>query len=116
MAVTFKRFDPAAHLDDEETIRAFLTEAAEGGPAVLISALASVARARNMSALARSAGMSREGLYKALSSDGNPSFANVMNILKAMHLELTLAPAKPSPARKAPAKRAAKARRAQQAA
>jgi probable addiction module antidote protein len=116
MAVTFKPFDPAAHLNDEQTIRAFLTDAAEGGPAVLISALASVARARNMSALARSAGMSREGLYKALSSDGNPSFANVMNILKAMHLEFTLLPAKPSPARKAPAKKAAKARRTSQAA
>ena len=43
-----------------------------------------------MSRLARDAGMSREGLYKALSKDGNPSFATVMRIARALGLRLRI--------------------------
>ena len=44
-----------------------------------------------MSRLARETGMSREGLYKALSEHGNPSFATVMRITRAlgMHVRIT---------------------------
>jgi probable addiction module antidote protein len=41
-----------------------------------------------MSELARRAGMSREGLYKALSADGNPSFATVLKLSKALGLRV----------------------------
>jgi len=46
-------------------------------------ALGDVARARNMSQLARDTGLTREGLYRALSSDGNPSFATVLKVAHA---------------------------------
>ena len=50
-----------------------------------------VARAGNMARLARESGMSREGLYKALSADGNPTFATVMRITRALGLQLHIA-------------------------
>ena len=50
------------------------------------AALNDIARAGNMSRLAREIGMSREGLYKALSEDGNPTFATVMRITRALGL------------------------------
>jgi probable addiction module antidote protein len=41
-----------------------------------------------MTALAREAGLTREGLYKALSPDGNPEFATVMKVIRALGLQL----------------------------
>jgi len=52
-------------------------------PAAFAAALGTVARACNMSQLARDTGITREGLYKVLSADGNPSFATVMKVAKA---------------------------------
>ncbi len=34
--------------------------------------------------------MSREGLYKALSADGNPSFATVMRITRALGMQVRI--------------------------
>jgi probable addiction module antidote protein len=50
------------------------------------------ARARNMTHLAREAGMTREGLYKALSENGNPSFATVLRITRALGMKLRITP------------------------
>jgi probable addiction module antidote protein len=50
---------------------------------VIAQALGVVARSRNISELARRASMSREGLYKALSAGGNPSFTTVLKLSKA---------------------------------
>ena len=41
-----------------------------------------------MSQLARDTGLAREGLYKALSPEGNPEFATVMKVIKALGLKL----------------------------
>lgn len=43
-----------------------------------------------MSVLARNTGLSREGLYKALSEDGNPSFGTVLKVVGALGYRLTL--------------------------
>jgi probable addiction module antidote protein len=51
-------------------------------------ALGVIARAKNMSQLARDTGLTREGLYKALSEDGNPTFATVTKIAKALGLQI----------------------------
>jgi probable addiction module antidote protein len=45
-----------------------------------------------MAQLARDTGISREGLYKALSQDGNPSFATIIKVIRALGLELHAAP------------------------
>ena len=93
MVEKYSRFDAAEFLGSEEAIAEYLADSAESGdPTVMIAALAAVARARNMSELARKSGMTREGLYKALAPTGNPSFANVGNIAQAMGYRLTLVP------------------------
>ena len=93
MVEKYSRFDAAEFLGSEEAIAEYLADSAESGdPAVMIAALTAVARARNMSELARKSGMTREGLYKALAPTGNPSFANVGHIAQALGYRLTLVP------------------------
>ena len=55
-----------------------------------------MARSRGMAQTARDAGLSREGLYKALSADGNPSFATVLKVLAALGLRMHVAQAHPA--------------------
>jgi probable addiction module antidote protein len=57
---------------------------AERDPSAAIAALGTVARARGMAKLARSTGLGRESLYKALRSDGNPSFRTVLDVAAAL--------------------------------
>lgn len=93
---TFSRYDTADYLKTEADIAAYLEAAIEEGgndPAFVARALGVVARARNLSQLARETGMSREGLYKALSGEGNPSFATVAKIVQALGLRVTFRPA-----------------------
>jgi len=45
-----------------------------------------------MSQLSEETGLSREGLYKGLSPDGNPSFATVSKVAKALGFKLTVQP------------------------
>ncbi len=80
MAERFNRWDAANYLKSDEDIQAYLDACIEedaGDGKTIAAALGAIARARNMAQLARDAGMSREGLYKALSGDGNPSFGNL---------------------------------------
>ncbi len=89
---TFSRYDTADYLKTEEDIAAYLEAVMEEGgddPAFVARALGIVARARNMAQLARDTGLSREGLYKALSGEGNPSFATVMKVARALGLRLS---------------------------
>jgi probable addiction module antidote protein len=51
-------------------------------------ALGDIARARGMTQVARDAGLSRESLYKALGKDGNPSFATILKVARAVGLRL----------------------------
>lgn len=51
-------------------------------------ALGAIARAKGMSQVARQSGLSRESLYKALSENGNPSFATVLKVASALGLRL----------------------------
>ena len=42
-----------------------------------------------MMQLARDTGIAREGLYKTLGEQGNPSFATVLKVMHALGLQLT---------------------------
>lgn len=93
--VTYTRYDTADYLKSEEDIAAYLEAVMdEGGddPAYVAHALGTVARARNMSALAREVGMSRVGLKKALSEEGNPRLATVLKVAKALGLKVSFEP------------------------
>lgn len=94
MVEKFSRYDTADYLETEEDIRLYLEACQEdGSPALVAAALGDIARSRNMTQLAREAGMTRAGLYKALSVDGNPSFATVSKVAKALGLKVTIHPA-----------------------
>ena len=94
--VIFSRFDVADHLKSEEHIAAYLEAVMEENgddPALIARALGAVARARNMTQLARDVGMSREGLNKALSGAGNPTLSTILKVSKALGLRLSFRPA-----------------------
>ncbi|HDN2510664.1 MULTISPECIES: addiction module antidote protein [Providencia] len=89
MAIKLKEYDIAEHLNSEEEIQLYLNEILEeGDPALVLSALGDIAKARNMSQLAKEVGMSREGLYKALSGQGNPTFTTIIKIVNSLGLKL----------------------------
>jgi probable addiction module antidote protein len=91
MTIRTMPWDSAAHLKTEEDIQLYLAACLEeDDPALLVHAFGVIARSRNMSQLARDTGMSREGLYKALSPGGNPSFDTVAKVAKALGFKLTV--------------------------
>ena len=93
MPETFTRWEITDHLRTKEDARLYLEACAEEDPgdgSLIRVALNDIARAQNMSGLAREAGMTREGLYKALSENGNPSFATVMRITRALGMQLRI--------------------------
>lgn len=63
-------------------------EEAPEDAAGIARALGDIARARGMTQVARDAGLSRESLYKALGKDGNPSFATVLKVARALGVRL----------------------------
>ena len=93
MSETFTDWDAAQHLRTREDARLYLEACAEEDPgdgSLIRAALSDIARAGNMTKLAREAGMSREGLYKALSANGNPTFATVMKIARALGMQVRI--------------------------
>jgi probable addiction module antidote protein len=91
MAEQFTRFDAAEFLKTPEEMAAYLDACFEedAGDGLLIrAALNDIARAKGMTQIARDAGLGRESLYKALGSTGNPEFATIMKVMKALGLRL----------------------------
>ena len=91
MAEAFTRWDAVDHLRTKEDMQLYLEACADEDPgdgSLIRAALNDIARAQNMSQLAREVGMTREGLYKALSEQGNPSFSTVMRITRALGMQL----------------------------
>ncbi len=82
-------WDAAEHLETEADMAAYLEAALElGDPSTVAAALGDIARAKGMSQIARETGLARENLYKALSPEGNPEFATVLKVVKALGLRL----------------------------
>ena len=93
MAKTQTRpWDPAEHLETEEDMAAYLNAALEDGDLSLImAALGDIARAQRMAVVAQESGLGRESLYKSLSANGNPEFATVLKVVRALGLRLQAA-------------------------
>ena len=88
-------YDAAAYLKTEKDCARYLQAAideSDGDPSVIVVALGDIARARGMMEMARETGLTREGLYKALSREGNPSFATIVKVCKALGLTLHAEP------------------------
>ncbi len=84
-------YDAAEFLRTPEEIAAYLEAIFEDygdDSRVIVKALGDVARARGMQKIAKSTGLNREGLYKALSGAGNPSFDTVTKVMAAVGMTL----------------------------
>ncbi len=93
-----KKWDSAAHLRSDEDVALYLEaclEEAGDDAAFVAKALGTIARAKGMSQLARDTGLGRESLYKALSGEGNPSFATILKVTHALGIKLHAAPINP---------------------
>lgn len=87
----FSKYDVADYLKSEEDMALYLEACFDeaGDDAAFISAaLGDIARAYGMTEIANATGLTREGLYKTLSKDGNPSFAAILKVMKALGLKL----------------------------
>lgn len=81
-------WDAAEHFETEEDMAAYLDAALEDGdPTLVVAALGDIARAKGMTQIAREAGLGRESLYKALSATGNPEFATILKVVRALGLQ-----------------------------
>ncbi|MDP1716904.1 MAG: putative addiction module antidote protein [Burkholderiales bacterium] len=89
--IKLRKWDSAEYLNSDEDIALYLDaclEEAGDDPAFIAKALGNIARARGMSQLARETGLGRESLYKALSGEGNPSFATILKVIRALGVKL----------------------------
>jgi probable addiction module antidote protein len=85
----FSKFDAADYLDSEEMIAEYLTAALEDeNPDVFLAAIGDVAKARGMSAIAQSAGLGRESLYKALAPGAKPRYGTILKVLHSLGVKL----------------------------
>ena len=94
--IKLRKWDSAEHLETEADMALYLQaslEEAGDDAAFVAKALGTIARAKGMTQLARDTGMGRESLYKALSGEGNPSFATILKVTHALGLKLHAAPA-----------------------
>lgn len=94
-AEKLRKWDSAEHLKTAEDMAAYLEaclQEAGDDAAFIAKALGNIARAKGMSQLASETGMGRESLYKALSGEGNPSFATILKVTRALGIELHAQP------------------------
>lgn len=87
----FSAYDAADYINTPEDVVAFLDAAFEDGdPGVIAAMIGAVARSKGMSAIAEQTGRSRESLYRALSTEGNPTLSTLVEVLKALGLRLSV--------------------------
>jgi probable addiction module antidote protein len=91
MTMKLRKWDSAEYLKTEEDMVLYLEacmEEAGDDAAFIAKALGNIARASGMSQLAKDTGLGRESLYKALSGEGNPSFATILKVTRALGFKL----------------------------
>jgi probable addiction module antidote protein len=91
MTVKTKPYEFAQHVETEEDIKAYLSAfLEEDGPEGFIDALGHLARKKGMTKIARSAGISRQNLYRTLTSNGNPNFTTIHKVVEALGCKLVV--------------------------
>lgn len=99
-AEKFAGYDSADYLKTPEDVAEYLVAAFEDGgddAAYMAHVIGIAARAHGgMTKLAKETGMTRAGLYKALSKDGNPSFDTIIKAMRVLGVRLVpqLAPSR----------------------
>jgi probable addiction module antidote protein len=88
---TVSKWDPAEFIDTKEDVIAHLSVALQDGDTkYLLKIMDAIARSEGMAQIARELGVTRMGLYKSLSPDGNPSFETVIKLLDILGFQLAL--------------------------
>jgi probable addiction module antidote protein len=83
------KWDMAEVIDTKEDVITHLTVAIEENDTdFLFAVIGALARAKGMSALARELGVTREGLYKSLAPNSNPSFTTMTRLLNKLGFRL----------------------------
>lgn len=91
MPVETTKFDAADYIETAEDVIAQLDAALEDGdPALIKAVLGDIARSKGLSKLADLSGLSRMGLHKALSADGDPKLSTLLSIMSALGLQLSV--------------------------
>ena len=92
MKTETKPYNPFDHLLTQADMGDYLTQAfLDDDPAVFVTALGHVAKAKGIAQLATDTGLNRESLYKALSGKTQPKWDTVQRIIKALKINLHIA-------------------------
>ncbi len=87
------------HINTDEEMIAYIEVALEdNNPAFLADVLGIIAKKRGMAKIAKATGLTREGLYKSLSAQGNPELGTFLKVISALglHLRVEAAPITPA--------------------
>jgi probable addiction module antidote protein len=81
-----------SRLSDPKVAAGYLRSILRDSPELFPKALRKVAEARGfaMSKVAECAGVERESIYRMLSETGNPTWASLRGVLKALDVHLTI--------------------------
>jgi len=91
--IKLKKWDTSETLETEQDVAGYLAAAFETNDIVLIrKAMENVAKARNMTEIAKQMGISRRGLYKMFSDTGNPELVTVQKFLDVVGARLSVRP------------------------
>ncbi len=88
-----KNFDPLDYLKTKKDFQLALEAAFEEDPgdgSLIAATLGDIAKARGMTQLAKETGLSRESLYRSLSGNGNPEFATIVKVMRALGVRMTV--------------------------
>lgn len=97
MTLQLKPFDAAKYINSDDDHAALLADAfATENLTYIANALGVVARAKGMSQVAREAGVTREALYRAFSSEGDPKLSTLLGVMKALGVNLSVTPTLPA--------------------
>lgn len=89
--IKLTKLDASKYLDSEEAIAEYLTAALEDeNPDVFLTAVADVAKARGMATIAKSTGLGRESLYKALAPGAKPRYDTILKVLRGLGVRLAI--------------------------
>ncbi len=91
MKVKTSPYNPLDYLETKEEVNEYLSKAfMDDDPQIFLIALGHLAKKKGMTKIAEETGLNRESLYKSLSGDGNPKFATISKVTKALGYKLAV--------------------------
>ena len=86
-----RKWNPSEIIETKEDVIAFLDGALEeNDPEFLFKTIGYIARSKGMTQIAKELNLDREGLYTALSPQGNPSFVTIVRVLDNLGFQLSV--------------------------